>query len=133
MTCTMQVVSASFEVSPTTAKGNQRGYIRSTQVVGAGAPRRRAVHGRPGHRDRERRAALDPGRPRVLTGEPAMGDQRLRAGLRRLPPPRGTSCRPPRSAEDLPRRPCGLLARLASGGFRVVRGIADLGARAPGT
>ena len=58
-----------------------------TEVAGTGAPQRRPVHGRPGHRHRECRAAVDPGRSRVLPGEPAVGDQRVRALLRRVPAP----------------------------------------------
>src|SRR6266545_7588384 len=68
-------------------KASGHGGFRSTQVARAGAPERGAIHGRPGHRDRERRVALDQGRPRVLAGEPAVGDQRVRARLRRLSAP----------------------------------------------
>src|SRR6476659_5324620 len=56
----------------------------STEVVGARPAERRPVHGRPGHRGRERRAAVDPGRPGVLAGGPAVGDQCVRTGVRGL-------------------------------------------------
>ena len=93
---------------------------------------RRPVHGRPGHRDRERRAALDQGRPRVLAGEPAVGDQRLRARLRRLPAPRRARGRPPRPPTDLPRRRGRLHGRLASRRAGLVGGVADRRAGAAG-
>ena len=91
-----------------------------------------AVHGHPRHRDRERRAALDPGRPRVLAGEPAVGDQRLCARLRRVPPARRPPRRPPRPAAGLHGRPHRLHDRLAPVRARVERGIADRLPRAPG-
>src|SRR6266550_9244466 len=70
------------------AKGlNPHGGYRTTEMAGAGASERGPVHGCPGHCDRERRLALDQDRPRVLPGEPPVGDQRLRPLLRRLPAP----------------------------------------------
>src|SRR2546429_8032706 len=82
------------------AKGpNPHGGYRTTEMAGAGASERGPVHGRPGHRDRERRVALDQGRPRVLAGEPPVGDQRLRPLLWRLPAPGRAGGRSTRSAE----------------------------------
>src|SRR5436190_22980929 len=86
LTCKKQVKPARLQVSPTEAKGlNPHGGYRATQMAGTGALERGPVHGRPGHRDRERRVALDQERPRVLRAEPPVGDQRLRPLLRRLP------------------------------------------------
>ena len=73
--------------------------------LGARPPQRRAVHGRARHRNRQRRPALDQGRPRVLAGEPAVGDQRLRARVRRLPPARRARRGPARPQARLRRRP----------------------------
>ena len=105
---------------------------RPTEVARAGAALRGPVHGRPRHRDRERRAAVDPGRPRVLAGEPPVGDQRLRPRLRRLPAARRPGRRHARAPPDLPRRPRRVHARLAARRPRLVGGVADRGARAPG-
>ena len=99
-------------------------------MAGAGAPERRPVHGRPGHRDRERRAAVDPGRSRVLAGEPAVGDQRVRARLRRLPAPRRAGGRPARAQAHLPRRRGRVHGRLAARRPGLVGGVVDR-ARAP--
>ena len=101
-------------------------------MAGSGAPQRRPVHGRPGHRDRERRAALDPGRPRVLSREPPVGDQRLRARLRRLPAPGRTGGRPARTPAHLPPRRRRLHARLPARRAGVVGDVADRSPRAPG-
>src|SRR3954451_23883333 len=106
-------------------KERDDGHYRSTQMAGAGAPQRGAVHGRPGRRDRERRAALDQGRPRVLAGGPPVGDQRLRPRLRRFPPPRRPGRRPPGTQARLPRRARRLHARVAPCGTRLERGLAD--------
>ena len=89
----------------------------------------RAVHGRARHRDRERRPAVHPARSRVLTGEPPVGDQRLRARLRRLPAARRAHGRPPRPAPHLPARARALHARLVALRARVERGLAH---RLPG-
>src|SRR6184192_3745691 len=85
-------------------------------MAGTGASERGPVHGRPGHRDRECRVALDQDRPRVLPGEPPVGDQRLRPLLRRLPAPGRAGGRPARSAAALPRRCRPVHALLAAGG-----------------
>ena len=132
-TCKKQVQSVRLQASSIETKGSGRhGGIGSTQMAGAGATERGAVHGRPGHRDRERRVALDQGRPRVLAGEPAMGNQRLRARLRRLPAPRRARGRPARASAHLSRGHRGLHGRLVPRRPGVVRGVADRGARAPG-
>ena len=101
-------------------------------MAGAGAPERGPVHGRPGHRDRERRAALHQDRSRVLPAEPPMGDQRLRARLRRVPAPRRPRRRPARAASPLPRRPRRVHDRVARRRARVERGVADRRARGAG-
>src|SRR6266705_2241778 len=108
------------------------GGYRTKEVAGAGASKRGPVHGRPGHRDRERRVALDQGRPRVLPGEPPVGDQRLRPLLRRLPAPGRAGGRSTRSAAALPRRHRPVHALLAAGGPGLVGGVADRGALVPG-
>ena len=70
----------------------------------ARAHRRGAVHGHPRRGDRERRPALDPGRPRLLADEPAVGDLGLRDHVRRHPAPRRAARRPPGPATPVPRR-----------------------------
>src|SRR6266704_199028 len=67
---------------------------------GAGLPG--AVHGHPRHLGRERRPALDPPRPGLQPVGAAVGGQRLRAGVRRLPDARRARCRPVRAAARLP-------------------------------
>src|SRR3954454_18752431 len=111
-------------------KERDNGHFRSTQMAGARAPQRGAVHGCPGRRDRECRAALDQGRPRLLAGGPPVGDQRVRPRLRRLPPPRRPGRRPPRAPARLPRRARRLHGRIPSRGTRLERGLPD---RRPGT
>ena len=106
--------------------------IDSTEVVRAGPPPRRPVHGRARHRDRERRASVHPDRPRVLAGEPPVGRQRLRAALRRLPSTRRPCRRPVRPATVVRRRNHRLHPRVAGVGVRVGRGLADRGPRAAG-
>src|SRR5438477_619934 len=92
-------------------------------MAGIGALERGPVHGRPGHRDRERRLALDQDRPRVLPAEPPVGDQRLRSLLRRLPAPGRAGGRPTWSAPALPRRHRPVHALLAAGGPGAVGGF----------
>src|SRR2546427_792833 len=101
-------------------------------MAGADASERGPVHGRPGHRDRERRVALDQDRPRVLPGEPPVGDQRLRPLLRRLPAPGRAGGRSTRSAAALPRRHRPVHPLLVAGGPGLVGGVADRGALVPG-
>ena len=61
-----------------------------------------------------------------------MGDQRLRARLRRLPPARRALGRPARAPARLHGRPGHLHARLAPLRARLERGVADRRPRAPG-
>ena len=89
MTCFLQVSTSSAKAYPAERIVRNGGFT-TTEMVRTGAARRRPVHGRARHRDRERRTSLDPDRPRVLAGEPAVGDLRLRARLRRVPAPRRT-------------------------------------------
>src|SRR2546428_6731870 len=113
----MQAPYVRLQASPTEAKGlNPHGGYGTTEMAGTGALERSPVHGRPGHRDRERRLALDQDRPRVLPGEPPVGDQRLRPLLRRLPAPGRAGGRSTRSAAALPRRHRPVHALLAAGG-----------------
>ena len=85
--------------------------------------------------DRERRAAVDPGRPRLLRDLAGLGRQRLPAHLRRLPAARRPARRPlrppapvpdrhrrssrwPRSPAGSPTRRCSLVAARARAGPR---------------
>ena len=101
-------------------------------MVRAGAPQRRAVHGRARHRDRERGPAVDQGRPGLLAGESAVGDQRIRALLRRLPAPRRPARRHPRPAAGLRRGSRPLHGRVVPRRDGLERGLADRGAGAAG-
>ena len=72
---------------------------RPAALVGAGPPVLGVLHGDPRRLDRERRPAVDPEGPPFQAGRPAVGAERLRADLRRLPAPRrprGRRARPPR-------------------------------------
>ena len=62
-------------------------------------PLRRDAHDHPRPDDRERRPAVDPGRPRLLPVEPRLGRQRLPDRLRRR-----CSCSPAGSATSIGRR-----------------------------
>ena len=75
----------------------------------------RAVHGDPRRLDRERRAAVDLGRPRLHLREPRVGRQRLHAGVRGLPAARRSRGGPARPARGVRRRPGAVRARLAGG------------------
>ena len=66
---------------------------------------RRAVHGGPRPLDRQRGAALDATRPGLQHRRPAVGGQRLRPLLRRLPAPGRARRRPVRSPPHLHARP----------------------------
>ena len=101
-------------------------------MAGAGPAGGRPVHGRPRYRDRERGAALDQDRPRVLAAGPAVGDQRVRTLLRRLPAPRRAGGRPARTTPVVPHRPRRLHGGLALRGPRLVGGVAARGALGPG-
>ena len=61
----------------------------------------------------------------LLAGEPAVGDQRLRARLRRLPAPRRACRRPPRPPAHVHRRPRRVHVGVAPRGARVERAVAD--------
>ena len=102
-------------------------------MVRTGADPRGAVHGHPRRRDRERRAAVDPGRPRVLAAEPAVGDQRIRARVRRLPAARRAIRRPPRPPSRLHGRNRHLHDRLAPVRPRVERRVAHCLPRVAGS
>ena len=69
--------------------------------------RRRAVHGRPRHVDRERCAGVDQVQPPLFAGEPPVGDHGVRDHLRRLPAARRAArrrARPPARVPDRHRR-----------------------------
>ena len=72
----------------------RRGRCREQPLARPGPRLPRAVHGRARRDGRERRAAVDPARPRLLAGRPAVGDQRLHARVRRLPAARRPRRRP---------------------------------------
>ena len=77
----------------------------------------RPVPGRPddraGHDHRERRAALDPRRPRLLRDLAGLGRERLPADLRRVPAARRAARRPVRPPPAVPGRHRALHRRLA--------------------
>src|SRR2546423_1885165 len=90
----------------------------------------RLADDRAGHDDRERRAALDQERSRLLRDVARVGRERLSAHVRRLPPARRAGRRPARPPAALPGREHPLhpgLARrrhpLRQGGARAVQGI----------
>ena len=86
----------------------------------------RPLHGRADDRDRchdrERSAAIDPGRPGLLPVEPGLGGERLHDPVRRAAAAVRAPGGPDRPAQDLPDRPGGLHRRLAA-----LRGRADAG------
>ena len=85
---------------------------------------RSPVHGRARHCDRERCAALDQDRPALSRGRPAVGDQRLRDRLRRLPAARRPPRRRPRPQAPVRGRAVALLDQLAPLRLRLVGGLA---------
>ena len=82
--------------------------------------------------DRERRAAVHQGRPRLLGDLAGLGRECLPADVRRLPAPRRTAWRPVRSAPVLHRRHRPLHARLARVRTLDLAGDTDRRARRPG-
>ena len=95
------------------SKGWNHESIKQAQVDRTAAALHGAVHGRPRHRDRQCRASLDPDRPRVLAGEPAVGHLGLLPRLRRLPAARRPPRRPARAPARLHGRARHLHDRLA--------------------
>ena len=97
----------------------------------------RALPGRPDdrarHDDRERRAAVDPGRPRLLRDLAGLGRQRLPADVRRLPAARRPARRPLRPPPAVPRS-ASRSSRVASlaCGLATSQEIADRRARGAG-
>src|SRR5579859_7206718 len=77
-------------------------------------PVHRVSPGRRRHDDRERRPAVDPERPRLLTVWPGVGHQRLPDRLRRITAARGPARRFARPQTRLPRGPRHLHLRFAS-------------------
>ena len=77
-------------------------------------PLRRDADDHPRPDDRERGAALDPERPRLLAVGARVGRQRLPHRIRRAAPARRPPRRPRRAPARLPRRPDALHARLAA-------------------
>src|SRR5439155_660572 len=80
----------------------------------------RAVHGRPGRDDRERRAAPDPDGTPFLERRSSVGHQRVHADLRRLPALRRPRSRPLRAPPPVRDRRCHLLDRVADQRARYV-------------
>ena len=101
-------------------------------LVGARTPRGRAIRGRPRRVDRQRRAALDRHRARLLPGRPVVGRQRLHAHVRRLPAARRAHGRPARPPAHVHRRPDPVRRRLACRRPRPERRLVDRRARRPG-
>ena len=92
-----------------------------------------AVRRRARHRRRQRRPSVDPERPRLLAGEPAVGDQRLRTRLRRLHAARRSPGRHPRAQARVHGRPRHLLGGLSSLWPGLERGVAHRRPRPPGS
>jgi len=88
----------------------------------------RDAHDRPRHDDRERGPAVDPGRPRVLPGQPGLGGERLSDRVRRAAPAGRAAGRPGRAATGVPGRPGPVLGRLAAVRARGQPGHAHRGA-----
>ena len=105
---------------------------RPPQVAGSRPPVRGPVHGGPRHRDRERRAPLHQDRPRVLPGRPPVGDQRLRARVRRVPPAGWPRRRHAGAPPHLPGRHRRVHRGLAAGRPRLVGAVPDRRPRLPG-
>ena len=80
----------------------------------------------------ERRAALDPRRPRLLRDVARMGRERVRPHVRRVPAPRRASWRPLRAPEAVPDRDQRLHAGLARVWARDLAGVPDRRARRAG-
>ena len=91
--------------------------------------RRRTVHGRPRHRHRQRGAAVDPRRPELRPGEPAVGRQRVRHPVRRRAAAGRAAGGHLRPAAAVRHRPRHLLRRVAALRPVLVGGLAD---RLPG-
>src|SRR3954454_23080055 len=89
---------------------------RQAPLARPGAALRRLLHGHPRRGDRERRPPVDPGRPRLLAEEPAVGRERIRADVRRAAAARRPRGRPARAAAGLRRRRLRVRARLAARG-----------------
>ena len=127
----MQVRAVDSAAHAGETKGNPHDRSAS-QVVRPRPALHGPVHGRAGHRGGERGAPLHPGRSRVLAREPPVGDQRLRALLRRVPPARRACRRSSRTPAGVPRRHRRVHRGVAVVGPRVERGRADRRPRAPG-
>ena len=100
---------------------HRRRTDRPQPLARALRPVRRDADDRARRDDRERRAAVDPGGPRVLPEQPRLGRQRLSHRLRRAAAARRAARRPRRPAARLPDRPDDLhrrLGRLRAGAER---------------
>ena len=132
LTCNLKVRAVAIAPSRNETEGELNGGFGQNEVVRTRAHLRGAVHGHSRHRDRERRSPVDPGGSRLLAGEPAVGDQRIRARVRRLPPARRASRGPPRAQAHLHGGSRGLLRRLALVRLCLERRVADRRAGDPG-
>ena len=114
-------------------------HRRIDRPLGGPSPLARAlrpVRGRADDRarchDRQRRAALDPGGPRLLAVRPRLGGERVPDPLRRAAAARRPRRRPDRPAACVPDRPRGVHRRVAALRPRSEPGHADRGALHPG-
>ena len=100
--------------------------------IALGAALLRAVHRRARRLDRQRGAAVDRQGARLLTAEPAVGRECVRAHLRRLPAARRKARGPDGSTAGVHRRAPARRGGLARGRILGQRGAADRRARGSG-
>ncbi len=108
------------------------GLSGAAALVDAAGGEHGAAPRRPGRDDREHRAVVRAARARHVRREPAVGNHRLRAGLRRSAADRRTGQRRARAPERVPRRPAGLRRRVRARRGRNQRRTALRGAGPPG-
>ena len=101
-------------------------------MAGALCPLLRRPPDRPRLDDRERRAPLDTGRPRLLGGVAGLGGQRLPPHLRRLPAARRTAGRPVRAPPVVPVRARAVHRHVARVRAGRLAGVPGRSAGAPG-
>ena len=107
-------------------------FVGQAQVVHPGGDLRGPVHGRPRHRNRKRRVAVDTHRSQLHQREPAVGPHRLRDPVRRLSASRRPPRRPVRPPPGVHGRLGDLHGSLAHVRIRLVGGVADHFPRRPG-
>ena len=94
-------------------KDHRSDHEQPNSLARALRPLSRRSDDRAGRDDRERRAAVDQGRPRPLRDVARLGRQRLPAHVRRLPAARRPARRPVRPAAHVPDRDLALHGRVA--------------------